>query len=221
MLAYVGLNPPPQETTRMLHMTEEQSTSVELPDFDVLADLLVEEGALTLSPAELHGMLAGQVAAGARFDPAGLLQRIQTLFDIEPFRNEAARRGAMQVYMAILQQFQAPDFSFELMLPDDDQPLSIRAESLGVWCSGFLSGFGMQEQTGSGGLSVEGQETLRDLAQIVQISTEADAEGDEDEANLMEVQEYVRMAALLIFSECNEPDAKAEAPASGEPPILH
>jgi len=202
-------------------MIQEQSTTVELPDFDVLADLLVEEGALTLSPAELHGLLAGQVAAGARFDPASLLQRIQQLFDIEPFRNEATRRGAMQVYLAILQQFQAADFSFELLLPDDDQPLAIRAESLGVWCSGFLSGFGMQEQTGPGGLSVEGQETLRDLAQIVQISAESDAEGEEDEANLMEVQEYVRMAALLIFSECNEPDGQAPAAGPSEPPVLH
>lgn len=202
-------------------MTDAQSTTVELPDFDVLADLLVEEGALTLSPSELHGLLAGQVAAGARFDPAGLLQRIQELFDIEPFGSDVTRRTVMQTYMAILQQFQAPDFSFELLLPDEDQPLSIRAEALGVWCSGFLSGFGMQERKGPGGLSVEGQETLRDLAQIVQISTEADAEGEEDEANLMEVQEYVRMAALLIFSECNEPDAREDDQTGSTPPTLH
>lgn len=202
-------------------MTHEQATSVALPDFDTLADWLVEEGALTVSPAELHGLLAGQVAAGARFEPAGLLQRVQELFDLEPLQGEGVRQGILQLYQATLQQFQAADFSFELLLPDDDQPLPIRAEALGIWCSGFLSGFGLQERKGPQGLSVEGQETLRDLAQIVQISTDADADSDEDESDLMEVQEYVRMAALLVFSECNEPDGRPAPDTEAPAPVLH
>ncbi|GAA0789935.1 UPF0149 family protein [Marinobacterium sediminicola] len=202
-------------------MTHEQAAAVELPDFDTLADWLVEEGALTVSPSELHGLLAGQVAAGARFDPVTLLQRIQELFDIEPLQGEGVRKSIMQLYLATLQQFEAPDFSFELLLPEDDQPLAVRAEALGIWCSGFLSGFGLQERKGPQGLSVEGQETLRDLAQIVQISTEADADTEEDEGDLMEVQEYVRMAALLVFSECNEPDGQAAPEAGAETPVLH
>lgn len=202
-------------------MTDEQAPVIELPDFDTLADLLVEEGLLTLSPAELHGLLCGQVAAGARFDPATLLTRIGELLDLEPFKRDATRTGVMQLYLATLQQLQAPDFSFELVLPDDDQPLAVRADTLGVWCSGFLSGFGLQERKGSQGLSIEGQETLRDLAQIVQITTAADAEAEEDENDLMEVQEYVRMAALLVFSECNEPDGQPGDVAAEPAPVLH
>lgn len=202
-------------------MTDEQAPVIELPDFDTLADLLVEEGLLTLSPAELHGLLCGQVAAGARFDPATLLARIGELLDLEPFSRELTRTGIMQLYLATLQQLQAPDFSFELILPDDDQPLAGRADALGLWCSGFLSGFGLQERKGSQGLSIEGQETLRDLAQIVQITTAADAEAEEDENDLMEVQEYVRMAALLVFSECNEPDGQPSDAAAETAPVLH
>ncbi|GAB0153327.1 MULTISPECIES: UPF0149 family protein [Marinobacterium] len=202
-------------------MTDEQAPVIELPDFDTLADLLVEEGLLTLSPAELHGLLCGQVAAGARFDPVTLFARIGELLDLEPFSRELTRTGIMQLYLATLQQLQAPDFSFELVLPDDDQPLAGRADALGLWCSGFLSGFGLQERKGSQGLSIEGQETLRDLAQIVQITTAADAEAEEDENDLMEVQEYVRMAALLVFSECNEPDGQPSDAAAETAPVLH
>jgi len=202
-------------------MTDEQAPVIELPDFDTLADLLVEEGLLTLSPAELHGLLCGQVAAGARFDPVTLFARIGELLDLEPFSRELTRTGIMQLYLATLQQLQAPDFSFELVLPDDDQPLAGRADALGLWCSGFLSGFGLQERKGSQGLSMEGQETLRDLAQIVQITTAADAEAEEDENDLMEVQEYVRMAALLVFSECNEPDGQPSDAAAETAPVLH
>jgi uncharacterized protein YgfB (UPF0149 family) len=202
-------------------MTDEQAPVIELPDFDTLADLLVEEGLLTLSPAELHGLLCGQVAAGARFDPVTLFARIGELLDLEPFSRVLTRTGIMQLYLATLQQLQAPDFSFELVLPDDDQPLAGRADALGLWCSGFLSGFGLQERKGSQGLSIEGQETLRDLAQIVQITTAADAEAEEDENDLMEVQEYVRMAALLVFSECNEPDGQPSDAAAETAPVLH
>lgn len=202
-------------------MTDEQAPVIELPDFDTLTDLLVEEGLLTLSPAELHGLLCGQVAAGARFDPVTLFARIGELLDLEPFSRELTRTGIMQLYLATLQQLQAPDFSFELVLPDDDQPLAGRADALGWWCSGFLSGFGLQERKGSQGLSIEGQETLRDLAQIVQITTAADAEAEEDENDLMEVQEYVRMAALLVFSECNEPDGQPSDAAAETAPVLH
>lgn len=202
-------------------MTDEQAPVIELPDFDSLADLLVEEGVLTVSPAELHGLLCGQIAAGARFDPDSLLQRVCELLDLEPFSHATGRAGVMRLYLATLQQLQAPDFSFELVLPDDDQPLALRADALGVWCGGFLSGFGLQERKGSQGLSVEGQETLRDLAQIVQISAAAEAEADEDENDLMEVQEYVRMAALLVFSECNEPDGQSPEAVAPQPPVLH
>jgi len=202
-------------------MTDEQPSVIELPDFDTLADLLVEEGAFTLSPSELHGLLSGQVAAGARFDPDSLFARLVELLDLQPFRQDATRTRIMQLYLATLQQLQAPDFCFELVLPDDDQPLAVRADALGIWCGGFLSGFGLQELKGGQALSVEGQETLRDLAQIVQISTAADADAEDDENDLMEVQEYVRMAALLVFSECNEPDDLPRKGASAEPPLLH
>ena len=73
-----------------------------------MADLLVEEGLLTLSPAELHGLLCGQVAAGARFDPVTLFARIGELLDLEPFSRELTRTGIMQLYLATLQQLQAP-----------------------------------------------------------------------------------------------------------------
>ncbi len=66
-------------------------------------------------------------------------------------------------------------------------------------------GIGEQGQN----LSTDAQDGLRDLVQIAQIESEGGAE--EDESLLMEVEEYVRMAAMLLFSECNS--ATAETPA--------
>lgn len=187
-------------------MTQEnQAEPIRLPDYDAVANLLIEEGVLAVSPAELHGLLAGHLAAGARFEPDTLLRVLLDLLDLKALSREPSKLGLIALYQVTLHQFEASDFGFELLLPDDDQLLMQRAEALGSWCNGFLSGFGLATGRRGEQLSNEAQEGLRDLAQIAQIAAESDADSDEDEADLMEVQEYVRMAAMLMFNECNRP----------------
>lgn len=198
-------------------MIREQSAA-ELPDFDVVANLLIEEGVLAVSPAELHGLLAGQVAAGARFDADTLLRVLSELMDISALTRETTKLGFIELYQSTLSQLESSDFSFELLLPDDEELLAQRAEALGSWCSGFLSGFGLHSGQ-QPKLSAEAEEGMRDLAHIAQIAADSDVDSEEDEADLMEVQEYVRMAAMLIFSECNP--APEETQDKEERPTLH
>ncbi|SEG77853.1 UPF0149 family protein [Marinobacterium lutimaris] len=200
-------------------MTREDA-AVELPDFDIVANLLIEEGVLAVSPAELHGLLAGQLAAGARFDADTLLRVFLELMDVSALKQETTKLGLIELYQRTLAQYESDDFDFALLLPDDEQMLAQRAEALGSWCSGFLSGFGLHTQKAQK-LSAEAQEGLQDLAQIAQIAADTDVDSDEDEADLMEVQEYVRMAAMLMFNECNRvPESESKA-AEKTPPTLH
>lgn len=199
-------------------MTRESDTPVVLPDFDLVANLLIEEGVLAVSPAELHGLLAGQLAAGARFDADTLLRVLQELMDVSTLSRENTKLGLLELYQRTLAQYESDDFGFELLLPDDEQLLTQRAEALGSWCNGFLSGFGLHTKKGQK-LSTEAQEGLQDLAQIAQIAADSDADSDEDEADLMEVQEYVRMAAMLMFNECNR--VSEDEVKQNPPPTLH
>ncbi|WP_409524587.1 UPF0149 family protein [Nitrincola sp. MINF-07-Sa-05] len=196
-------------------MTDDNSSIVQLPDFDTLANNLIEEGVLTVSPSELHGILAGHLAAGARFDPDTLLRVVAELMDLDILSGEKIKLILLELYQITLAQLQSTEFSLQLLMPDDVHQLEQRADALGDWCSGFLSGFGLYAARHAQ-LSEEVTETLHDLAQIAQIAAESEAAGDEDEADLMEVYEYVRMAALLVFTECNpEPDEP------GKQPVLH
>ncbi|WP_432696891.1 UPF0149 family protein [Marinobacterium sp. YM272] len=197
-------------------MTREDA-AVELPDFDIVANLLIEEGVLAVSPAELHGLLAGQLAAGARFDADTLLRVFLELMDVSALKQETTKLGLIELYQRTLAQYESDDFDFALLLPDDEQMLAQRAEALGSWCSGFLSGFGLHTKQ-SQKLSAEAQEGLQDLAQIAQIAADTDVDSEEDEADLMEVQEYVRMAAMLMFNECNR---VAEPEKEPTPRTLH
>ena len=200
-------------------MTEQNEALNPLPEFDTIANRLLEEGALTLSPSELHGLICGQLAAGARFDTDTLLKVLAGLMDVASFKQEASKSAFIDLYQGTLERYLAANFGLELLLPEDDQLLTQRAEALGSWCAGFLSGFGLHVGKQGEKLSVEAQESLGDLSQIAQIAADTDMDSDEDESDLMEVQEYVRMAAMLLFSECNRDIDTTDKPEAA--PTLH
>ncbi|KGK40982.1 hypothetical protein LH51_17965 [Nitrincola sp. A-D6] len=181
-------------------MTAEK-TLPDLPDFDAIADLMISEGVLTLSPAELHGLMAGQLSAGARFDTDTLLRVLCELMNVDQLVQDEGKLLFASLYHITLAQLLDEDLGFRLLLPDDEQEISQRVDALSSWCSGFLAGFGMYlgEQPMSDAL----KEGLQDFAEIAQVSTDPDELDDEDESGLLELQEYVRMAALYIFAECN------------------
>lgn len=178
------------------------------PDFDQLADLFVEEGAMTFSPSELHGTIVGYFAAGQRFESTGAEQFCASQLDLERISQSGNGSQLEKLSKQALEQLESNDFNLALLLPEDDHSLPVRAEHLGLWVSGFLAGFGLGATDRAANLSSEAQESLRDLVQISQI--DADQEGEEEESLLVEVEEYVRMAAMLLFTECNR--AGAEAP---------
>ena len=92
--------------------------------------------------------------------------------------------------------------------PISDRPLVERAGALVDWCRGFLGGFGLAGTTAHAKLSDEAQEMLRDLGNIAGSSFDFGNE-DEDEDALIEVQEFVRVGAMLLHTECSVGDTSA------------
>ncbi|MGB0467303.1 MAG: UPF0149 family protein [Pontibacterium sp.] len=197
-------------------MSSELNNPPELPDFDLLANLLVEEGAQLISPSELHGLFSGHLAAGVRLEPSALLQSACDLMDINSLGQEAGKVMLTELYQQSLHMLEADELIFELLMPDDDVSLAQRAEGLGHWCQGFLAGFGLHGKQTDKTLSKEAKEALSDLNQIAQIV--ADDDDPEGESDLMQVEEYVRMVVLMLFSECN---TAARPSNDSQPTVVH
>ena len=70
---------------------------------------------------------------------------------------------------------------------------------------------GLQEMVNSA-LSAEAMEVLQDLSAISQVQNALD-ESDDGENDYMEVMEYLRVAPLLLFSECAKPVVAAAKPS--------
>ena len=188
--------------------------------FDDFADMFVELGAFG-TPSELHGLLAGQLAAGVRADAEAWLAIVVAHLDVQEVEDDDDKAELVVLYDVVLEQLMAADFGFQLLLPEDDAELAGRTESLGAWCSGFLSGFGLGFDRSKQKLSSEITDSMEDLANIAQVSFDTDNEGQEGnsaEVSYIELVEYVRLAAMMMFAEFNLP---ADSPQQNVTQQLH
>ncbi|THG81147.1 UPF0149 family protein [Pseudomonas sp. A-1] len=180
--------------------------------YSAFAALLSGSGQ-SISPAELHGLLLGRTCAGAGFDPDLWLAAAAELLDAAP--DERLRQALLGLQAMVRSELEGGELSLVLLLPADEAPLAERAAALGQWCQGFLAGFGLTAREGK--LSAEAGEVLQDLAAIARIE-ESLEESEDAENDYMEVMEYLRVAPLLLLSECGGLPVK---PAADAKPSLH
>ncbi len=192
---------------------EEQTFSATLVGFDDLCAMLAPLGTIN-SPAELHGLLCGKLSGGADLNETRWLLDAVEFLDFSQAPNEAIRIALTSLYNTSVAQLR-DGFGLKLLLPDDDTELSQRTATLGQWCYGFLTGFGSAGKKDRV-MTEEAEDGLRDLAAIAHIAV-SDGEDGSDEADYMEVSEYVRMLAASLFLEYAAEETKIIDPASRVP----
>lgn len=177
------------------HPPQSPAHQTDLPSLSAI-DAEVRRLALAVSPSELHGALCGWLAGGGaavREWPARVLvdDAIETPSENSPL-------DVLRLVSAA--QLADRSFSFELLLPAAEAPLVERSGALFDWCRGFLGAFGLAVGA-TPPLSEESTEALADIARLA--AAQAQDEGDEDDEDaLVEIEEFVRVAALLLHGDC-------------------
>lgn len=149
---------------------------------------------LATSASELHGSLSGWLAGGGDAGP-GWLARV--LADDAAPAPDAVLEAMREAAVA---QIEDPEFGFALLLPGAGAPLYERSLALFEWCRGFLGGFGLAAGA-EPPVSDDGREALADIARLAAASPQEDGD-EEDERALAEIQEFVRVAVLLLHGDC-------------------
>ena len=144
-------------------------------------------------------MLCGMLCSPERFD-AELWLRHVTGYAEAPIGSDSLPAETLAELARETQSaMNTDDFSFHLLLPADERPLSLRTAALGGWCRGFLSGFGLTRPDMTQ-LSRDSREFLADIGRISQVdSREPGAEVAE--SSFFEIVEYTRMGAMLLREE--------------------
>jgi uncharacterized protein YgfB (UPF0149 family) len=169
--------------------------SPSLPTLEEVAAAATAAG-LSTSAAELHGSLCGWLAGGGATGPGWPAQ----VFADPALPPLAEGSPLARLQQASSAQFDDRDFEFDLLLPDADASLTERSGALFDWCRGFLGGFGLAAGA-EPPLSEESREALADLARLAAASPQDEGD-DEDEDALAELEEFVRVAALLLHGDC-------------------
>ena len=179
------------------------------PDIPQLEDLLFNVDA-ALGATESHGALCGMLCAqGATEASQWMLYVLGEHEETSKLLQQTGKK-LLQIHQISVEQMNDTDAEFELMLPDDDEPLETRVEALGIWCQGFVYGLAVGGITEDIVLPEDSKELIRDILEISRAGYVADNEAElatdeenteEDEVAFMEVSEYVRMGILLIYEE--------------------
>lgn len=151
---------------------------------------------LGIDASELHGGLCGWLAGGGAASPEWL--RRVLVDEGLPLPGEGDVLDRLR--SATVAQFEDREFGFELLLPVDEASLEARSGALFDWCRGFVGAFGLAAGAAPP-LSEDGAEALADLAELARASAEAGGD-EEDEQAFAEIEEFVRVAVLLLHGDC-------------------
>jgi len=154
---------------------------------------ILEKYDADMGAAEAHGVATGMLCVGLKADVANWWHE---LFGDESPLHEDDQSLLLNLFERTRELLdpETEEFVFDLFLPDDDESLSDQAEALRSWCQGFLFGVGYSQTQAAWPGEIE--EVMRDMIELTKI--DSDVEGEEDDAALTEIHEYVRVAVLTV-----------------------
>ncbi|GGA97437.1 hypothetical protein GCM10007414_08030 [Agarivorans gilvus] len=178
------------------------------PDYEALGELLLSSKVM-VSPAEVHGLLSGLLAAGLPSNGDWMSQMNQLINDGQGLPVEI--KNKLKIVMEATHSGMSDSLlGFQLMLPEDEALVEERTEALAQWVQSFLVGFGVV-QNDLNKLAEDVQELIKDFTEISQLSSDLD-EDEENEQALFQVVEYVRIGAITIFAHLAGNDADQQQP---------
>ncbi len=181
-------------------------------DFEHYCQVFTVAG-LTANPAELQAVLCGRLSGGQQLADNKVLEVAADLLDASESSIAALQSDVLQLYKDTAEQLEDNNAVFELLLPDDDDSLHERIETLGRWCQNYLSGLGQSGLAGDVPLAAEVSEAMRDLSAIAmadsgnsddELDPYASSIDEQDEVSYFELVEYVRVAVTLIYAEMKQ-----------------
>lgn len=173
-----------------------------IPDYLTISSTL-DKLETEVTASEVHGTLCGLLCANVS---ATASQWQDNLWPYAADKNDLIKAEALetlnQLHDTTRLQLNDPNCEFEILLPDDDDPLDKRVNALGDWCQGFLVGLTLGGIKDFSPLPEDAREVANDMVEIARAGTSYDLEGSEEDENAYaELVEYLRVGILLINEE--------------------
>jgi len=170
-------------------------------DYDSVSNKLSQQGVI-VDAAEVHGILCGMLCGGMSLTDQKWLEALSETINQGDAFSDPTQHLLNNLFNQTCQQLLEPEFALNLLLPDDQAPINDRGAALINWVQGFMLGFGLHQQDLMQ-CSDDVKEALEDFSDISRMEEPMDAD-EESEKALLEVEEYVKISAILCFSELGQ-----------------
>ncbi|SFC32331.1 hypothetical protein SAMN05660443_2260 [Marinospirillum celere] len=181
--------------------------------FETLADLCLKYRCFQ-SPSLFHGVLTGQLCGQDKLPREQWLLLFTQLLGEQVNLPEQDRKLALELLDQTLEQLGSGQMDFEPLLPDELYEVEERFAALIKWLQGFLKSL-KAAQIDQEKLSQEAKEGLSDLEKIVEAGDLTPAANEENEKDLHELSEFVRLVAMMLYLELHPGRPQVEKPQSG------
>ncbi|WP_417605119.1 UPF0149 family protein [Oceanimonas baumannii] len=178
-------------------------------NFDAFTTLL-EQHNMVVTAAEVHGVICGLIGGGMARDDVRWQQHFNDLLN-DGFGLPAELKKAFNMLFNRVYDDMQDQTRFELLLPDDEEPLDDRLDAMMEWAGAFLAGFGVVQQE-LNKASPELQEMIQDISSITQVSGEFEQEDEESEAAFVVLYEHLKLGATMAFEEFGKGSPKPVQP---------
>ncbi len=163
----------------------------------------LESAQADVSISEFHGAFCALLCTRTPVDSRAWVDEIVIHGEAGPGTGDSLwRECLMEIGDLAREAFEGGECDLEILLPDDDAPMTDRSQALVDWCSGYLYGFGLQAAGLRDILSADAREVIDDIVEFTHMDvTPAANEGQAAEKSYVELVEYLRVGVLLIFEE--------------------
>ncbi len=162
--------------------------------YEVL-DRRLRDSSFDGSAAQAHGIACGLVCRDVK--SADLDLAIEHL----NFSDDTSITALESLLELCERDLNQVEFGFDLWLPDVDE-LHIMLEALAEWSQGYVIGLMFDGSEFRTRLSPEINESVQDIIEISGLESTSSSSSD-DEVAFIELREYLRMVAQLIYEELN------------------
>jgi uncharacterized protein YgfB (UPF0149 family) len=154
--------------------------------------------------AQAHGLItAGLAVRGADAGPEFIARILEQVPPDSAERHdcELLLRAEVETTGCALA---ARPSGFAPLLPGDDEPAARRTEALAHWCEGFLHGLVSSERSAELEKRLAAEpiaDIIRDMLEMTRAVADGTDAREEEEQAYVEIVEYLRIAAQLVYEE--------------------
>ncbi|WED27071.1 YecA family protein [Vibrio sp. DW001] len=170
-----------------------------LPDYVTIASGL-QASSLSVTPAELHGLLVGMLSGGLSISDKSWQPLVFDYTNDGMGWPDKALKYAESVLSLSIEELTGTDMELFMLLPDDDADLMEMADALSEWVNHFISGLGLVN-VALRKAPKDIKEALTDLEEISKLGIDENDDLVEQADLLEQVIEHVKACVLTIHAE--------------------